>query len=64
MYDMAKEAQFTSGKEAETFYTTPLGARDKNGVWDKHGGLGWSKEAFDMVDWRALGATLYNKPQM
>ena len=38
--DVDKEACFTLGwKEAETFYTTPLGAHDKNGVQDKHGGF-------------------------
>ena len=64
--DVAKEARFTlDWKEVETFYTTPLGAHDKNGIWDKHGGLSWSKEeAFDTVDWRALDATLHNRPQM
>ena len=62
---MSKEVYFALGwKEVETFYTTPLGARDKNGIRDKHGGLGWSKEAVDVVDWRALDETLYNKPRM
>ena len=63
--DVTKETHFAQGqKEAETFDTIPLEARDKNGIRDKHGGLVWNKEAFDAVDWRALDATLHNKPQI
>ena len=63
--DVAKAVRFTIGhSDAEKFYTTPLGRRDARGNRAKTGGLGWSKEAFFAVDWRALDATLDSKPQM
>ncbi len=63
--DVAKEVRFALGHvDAEKFYTTPLGERNKHGQRDKRGGLGWSKASFDAVDWRALDSTLDPKPQM
>ena len=63
--DVARAVRFTIGhSDAEKFYTTPLGRRDARGNRAKTGGLGWSKESFFAVDWRALDATLDSKPQM
>ena len=63
--DVATEARFALGfKEAEKFYTTPIGTINDRGRRSRHGGLGWSKNAFHAVDWRALDATLDKKPQM
>lgn len=61
--DVAKEARFALGHvDAEKFYTTPLGDRNERGQRDKRGGLGWTKDSFDAMDWRALDATLDPKP--
>jgi hypothetical protein len=63
--DVARAVRFTIGhSDAEKFYTTPLGRRDARGNRANTGGLGWSKESFFAVDWRALDATLDSKPQM
>ena len=42
---------------------TLLGTRRDDGSRRK-GGLGWSKDVFDAVDWPALDATLGTKGQM
>ena len=63
--NLAKNVRLVLGRvDAEAFYTTPLGIRDKNGKRNKRGGLGWTKASFDAVDWDTLDATLESKPQM
>lgn len=47
--------------EANSFYTQPRLIGD-NGV--NTGGLGWSSERFELVDWKGLHAALKNKPDM
>ena len=52
--DVSKEVRFCLGEsDAWKFYTAP--------VKMKGGGLGWSKERFEAVDWRALDKCLATK---
>ena len=63
--DVAKAVRFTiDHSDAENLYTTPLGIRDSQGNLTKTGGLGWSKNDFFVVNWRALDATLDSKTQI
>ena len=62
--DVANEVRFALGlADAERFYTTPLGERDARGR-RRGGGLGWTKQAFQAVDWWALDAAPASKWQM
>jgi hypothetical protein len=59
--DVGKEVRFYLGKEeARSFYTKTR--QIVNGV--NKGGLGWSNERFEAVDWWSLHKVLENKPDM
>jgi hypothetical protein len=59
--DVSREVRFNLGyEEARIFYTTPIKLRGNVNV----GGLGWSKERFEQVDWRAIDQVLASKPDM
>ena len=63
--DVAQEARFALGIiYAIQFNTIPLGQCDTQGRQDENGGLVWTTDDFDSVDWRALDATLTGKPNM
>lgn len=63
--DVSKYVWFVLGHtDAEKFYTTPLGQHAVRGSRHKSGGLGWTKVAFYVVDWRAIDATLDSKLQL
>jgi len=62
--DVAQDVRFELSRvAAERFYTAPLGGRRPDGS-RRPGGLGWSLESFQAVDWAMLDATLAKKPQM
>jgi hypothetical protein len=59
--DVGKEVRFYLGKEeARAFYTKER--QVVNGV--NKGGLGWTNDRFEAVDWLALHNVLDNKPDM
>lgn len=58
--DISDPIRYELGRiEAKAFYTQPRLLGD-NGV--NMGGLGWTPEKFDLVDWAGLHAALKNKP--
>lgn len=60
--DMGEPIRYLLGHiEARRFYTQPKDIQD-NGV--NTGGLGWSEEQFDLVDWENLNDSLRRKPDM
>ena len=63
--NLSKNVRLVLGRaDAKSFYTTPMGSRDKNEKPSKQGGLGWTHASFDAVDWDILDATLATKPHM
>jgi len=62
--DVSKDVRYQlSLVDARRFYTSPIGDRMPNGRRRK-GGLGWSAQSFDAVDWAVLDAVLDKKGQM
>ncbi len=62
--DVADTPHFVLGKvDTEAFYTAPIGTRDKRGR-KRHDDIGWSKQAFHLVTWEDLDATLGKKGHM
>ena len=63
--DVSHSAHFSLvSSDARKLYCTPVIQKDTRGQLPTHSGLGWSKASFEEVAWKALGATLHNKPQL